>query len=161
MRISEPSSSATVEEELGALLSSPKADGGVVGTSTPSSSAAVEGELRALLSLTRQMAAHWEPQRSILQPPWRKSSGPSSPSRGRWRRGRDLGALLFRVFPGGFKWKRGLCSSLPMERSLCLAAMIPAASRCTHTWATLARTWSPCGAVRTVPPEISHSWRTP
>jgi hypothetical protein len=132
-----------------------------VETSAPSSSTAVEEELRALLSFLRQMAARWGPRCPHVQPRLRMSSELSSPCRCRWRRGRDLGALLFRVFPGGLKWKRVLCASLPMEWSMCLAAMIPAASRCTHTWATLARTWSPCGAVRTVPPEISHSWRTP
>jgi hypothetical protein len=50
----------------------------------------MEEELRALLSFARYMAARWRPRRPPLQPPWRKSSGLSSLSRGRWWRGGDL-----------------------------------------------------------------------
>jgi hypothetical protein len=34
-------------------------------------------------------------EEELFSRPWRKSSGLSSPSRGTWRRGGDLGALLF------------------------------------------------------------------
>lgn len=55
----------------------------------------MEEELRALLSFLRQMAARWGPRCPHVQPRLRMSSELSSPCRCRWRRGRDLGALLF------------------------------------------------------------------
>jgi hypothetical protein len=118
----------------------------------------MEDELGVLLFFPRQMAVQRGARRLPLQPPWRKGSGLSSPSLGRWRRGGGLGALLFQVFSGGFKRRKGVC--IVADGAVAVRRYDPCLC-CKCASATSARTWAPCRAPRTVPPAISHSWRAP
>jgi hypothetical protein len=55
--------------------------------------------------------------------------------------GWDLRALLFRLFPGRFDWRR---ARVCRRRRSCLAATVPASSQRTGASAPSTRSWLPC-----------------